>query len=197
MPVPSSSETKSARTIRGDDAVRALDVRVQRLVPETIERTTGKRSGDDWVVRQHRVLQCLGKNESLAVVVDDDVRRVRGDGQSLVRHECPRRRRPSDRGRPGERRVRGVDSEQDVHARILDELVALGRLVVGEGRAAARAIPRDAVILIQQPALVELLQRPPDALDVLGVHRPVRVGQVDPEAEPFGEPFEVIDVAED
>src|SRR5918995_7280217 len=44
---------------------------------------------------------------------------------------------------------------------------------------------------------MELLQRPPDALDVLGVHRPVRIGHVDPEAEPFGEPFEVVDIAED
>ena len=42
---------------------------------------------------------------------------------------------------------------------------------------------------------MELLQRPPDRLDVRRGHRPVGVGHVDPEADALGEPLELADVA--
>ena len=39
---------------------------------------------------------------------------------------------------------------------------------------------------------MQLLQRPPHGLDVLGVHRPVRVVEVDPHADPLGQPLPVV-----
>ena len=42
---------------------------------------------------------------------------------------------------------------------------------------------------------MQLLQRPPDRLDVLGVHRPVGLGHVDPETDPIRQPFELAHVA--
>src|SRR3712207_8050522 len=49
--------------------------------------------------------------------------------------------------------------------------------------AAARAVRRDAVVLDEQALAVHLLERPPDALDVGRVHRPVGRGHVDPRSE--------------
>ena len=43
---------------------------------------------------------------------------------------------------------------------------------------------------------MDRLQRPPDRLDVVGVERPVGVVEVDPEADPLGQPVPVLDVAE-
>ncbi len=44
---------------------------------------------------------------------------------------------------------------------------------------------------------MQALQRPPHRLDVLGVHRPVRVVEVDPEPDPLGQARPVVDVARD
>ena len=43
---------------------------------------------------------------------------------------------------------------------------------------------------------MDRLQRPPDRLDVVGVERPVGVVEVDPEADPLGQPVPLLDVAE-
>src|SRR5262245_19732048 len=80
-------------------------------------------------------------------------------------------------------------------ARVLDLRVAGGDLGIRERRAAPGAVGGDAVGLEEQAAAVEELERPPDALDVLGVHRPVRVVGVDPEAEALGLAFEFVHVA--
>ena len=53
------------------------------------------------------------------------------------------------------------------------------------------------MVLDEQPALVDLLERPPHALDVLGVHRPVGLVGVDPVAHALGHLLELVDVAED
>ena len=101
-----------------------------------------------------------------------------------------------DRARIGEPGIApAARAEPDEHARVLDRLVAHGDLGVGERGAAPRAVRRDLVGLDEQAAHVQLLQRPPDRLDVLGVHRPVGVGHVDPEADPIRQPLELADVA--
>ena len=68
--------------------------------------------------------------------------------------------------------------------------------MVGQRSAAARAVRGDPVVLDEQPLVEDLLQRPPDALHVRGVHRAVRVVGVDPVAHPVGHLLEEIDVAE-
>ena len=104
---------------------------------------------------------------------------VGGDGR--VGHQRPRGRRPhQQRGLAGERA--GGQREADVDRRVDDRLVALRQLVVGQAGAAARAPGGDAVVLDQQALVEDLLERPPDGLDVLGVHGPVGVVQVDPVA---------------
>ena len=88
----------------------------------------------------------------------------------------------------------GGQREADVDRRVDDRLVALRQLVVGQAGAAARAVRRDAVVLDQQALVEDLLERPPDGLDVLRVHRPVGVVQVDPVAHPLGQLVERVDV---
>src|SRR3712207_9387816 len=53
------------------------------------------------------------------------------------------------------------------------------------------------VVLDEQPLVEDLLERPPDALDVVRVHRPVGGGHVDPVAHPAGEVAERVDVPHD
>ena len=136
-------------------------------------------------------------DQPLAVPFHHHVGRVGVDGEALVRRERPRRRRPDqercadeDVGREASR-----TREPHEHARVLDRPVAHRDLGVRERGPAPGAVRGDLVGLDQQPALVQLLERPPHRLDVLGVHRPVGVGHVDPEADPLGEPFELVDVA--
>ena len=76
-------------------------------------------------------------------------------------------------------------------------LVALRDLVRGERGAAARAVGDDLVALVEPPVVPDLAQRPPDRLDVVVVQRHVGVVEVDPEADPLGQPVPVLDVAED
>ena len=66
----------------------------------------------------------------------------------------------------------------------------------GERRAAARAVGDDLVALVQPPVVPDLAQRPPDRLDVVVGERHVGVVEVDPEADPLGQPVPVLDVAE-
>jgi hypothetical protein len=75
--------------------------------------------------------------------------------------------------------------------------VPLRDLGVGQGGAAARAVRRDLVVLFEQAARVQLLERPPHGLDVARRHRPVRVGHVDPEPDALGQTLELADVALD
>ena len=58
------------------------------------------------------------------------------------------------------------------------------------------AVRHDLVALVQQPLLPDLLQRPPDGLDVVVVEREVRLVGVDPEGDPLGQPRPLVDVLE-
>ena len=95
--------------------------------------------------------------------------------------------------RPGVRA--GREGHPHVDRRVGDGLVALGELVVGERRPVAGAVRRDPVVLDEQAALVDLLERPPDRLDVLRVHRAVGLAHVDPAAHPIGHLLPQVDVA--
>ena len=51
--------------------------------------------------------------------------------------------------------------------------------------------------LVEAAVVPDPPQRPPDRLDVVVVHRHVGVVEIEPEADPLGEPVPVLDVAED
>ena len=135
-------------------------------------------------------------------------------GDHVAVRRCARRRgrarRPARRWRAASRasssrrgscrrpqRAGAVDDrEGDVDARVLDVLVALGDLVRGQRGAAARAVGDDLVALVEQVALPQRLQRPPDRLDVLRLERAVGLVDVDPVADPLGQPVPVLEVLE-
>lgn len=138
--------------------------------------------------------QRLRDDQLLLAVRGDDVgdvgvRRDRGVGD-----QRPRGRGPDDQCGLAGQRSRG-QREADVDGRVDDRLVALGQLVVGQAGAAAGAPGGDAVVLDQQALVEDLLQRPPDGLDVLRVHRAVRVLEVGPVAHAGRELFEGVGVA--
>ena len=91
----------------------------------------------------------------------------------------------------------GGDREAHVDRRVDDVLVALRDLVAREGRAAARAVGRDAVALVEEALVPHLADDPPDRLDVLVRQRPVRVLGVDPDSGSLGERGPVLDIARD
>ena len=57
----------------------------------------------------------------------------------------------------------------------------------GQRRAALGAVGHDLVVLVEQPGVPDLAQRPPHRLDVVVVQRAVGVVQVQPEADALGE----------
>ena len=125
------------------------------------------------------------------------VRQVGIDRHGRVRDERPRRRRPHDqRVALAEVARRPGDREADVDRRVLDVLVALRDLVRGERRAAAGAVRDDLVALVEEVAVPQRLERPPDRFDVVGVERVVRLVEVDPVADPLGQRAPVLEVLE-
>ena len=86
--------------------------------------------------------------------------------------------------------------KRDVDRRVLDVLVALRDLVRGQRGAAARAVGDDLVALVEQAAVPQLRERPPHRLDVGVVERAVRVLEVDPVADPLGQPRPVVEELE-
>ena len=74
--------------------------------------------------------------------------------------------------------------------------VALPDLAAGKGRAALGPPPDDLVSLVEQAALEECLQGPPDALHITLVEGDVGLVEMDPETEPFGQFFPLLHVAE-
>jgi hypothetical protein len=139
----------------------------------------------------------LGHHQPVAVRLDERVGQLRVDGQRHVRDEGPRRGRPGqERGSPLRERSRRR-REPHVHARVGHRRVPLRHLVVGEARAAPGAVGDRLEVLEQQALLVQALDRPPHGLDVLGRHREVGVGEVDPEAETLRHPLPVLHVAGD
>jgi hypothetical protein len=84
----------------------------------------------------------------------------------------------------------------DVDTRVLDILVALGDLVARERGAVPRAVRDDLEAFVEQVLVPQPAQRPPDRLDVVGVQRPVGLLEVDPVADPLGQPVPVLEELE-
>jgi hypothetical protein len=151
-------------------------------------------------VRAHRLLDQLGRDHQLprdavALGLDQDVRDPRPDHDRDVGDQRPRLGGPDQQLGPllGQRPRGG--RQRDVGGEVLDVLVAHGHLGVRQRGLAAGAVRDDLVVLDQQAALVQLGQRPPHRLDVGGVHGPVCLAGVDPEADPVGQVLEGVDVA--
>ena len=126
----------------------------------------------------------------------DDVTHLGMHRDGGVRDEGPRGGRPHQQLGATGQWARG-HREADEDRRVAVVLVALGQLVVGQGRATPRAVRCDAVVLAEQTLVPDPLEAPPHRLDVGRVHRPVRLVHVDPVAHSLGELAEGVDVAGD
>ena len=141
---------------------------------------------------KHALEQRLGDYQALVAEPCPHVRHIRVHRQGGVRQQGPRRGGPAEEGHPG----LVAQREAHVHGRVHDVAVAQRHLVRGQRRAAARAVGHDLVALVEQVLLPDLLERPPDRLDVLVVVGHIGVVHVDPEADPLGEPGELVHVLE-
>ena len=196
-PVPSSALTKSAGTTvwpLGPNSSVEMK-RERRLVAGAEHVAAVEAIGDLHALPEHRLGTRLGDHVAVLGAHVGEIGRHRQGGVG--------EQRPG-RGGPGQDLVAGPqgagavdDREGDVDARILDVLVTLGDLVRGQRGAAARAVGDDPVTLVEQVAVPQRLQRPPDRLDVVVVERPVRVLDVDPVADPLGQPVPVLEELED
>ena len=182
--------------VRGDHGVRVLHVGVRRLVAGPHECGAVEAVRLDPIVPEDDAGPWRRDDETLAVAFVHRVPTGRQHRRALVRRQRPGRRRPHDeRGADVIGVARLDDREPQEHARVLHLLVSLGDLGVGQRRAAPRAVGGDLVVLDEQPALVQPLERPPDRLDVGRGHRPVGVRHVDPESDPVRQALELTDVA--
>ena len=151
-----------------------------------ISTSVGPEHGPDEVLGEHQVRSPPWR--------DADVGDGPLDGDRGVRRQRPRRRRPDQQVGAGPRAVGQREPHVDRGVDVV--LVALGHLVVRERRLVARAVGRDAVVLDEQALAVDLLERPPDALDVARGHRQVGLVEVDPVAHALGHRGEGADVLE-
>src|SRR5688500_10076075 len=76
---------------------------------------------------------------------------------------------------------------QEIDRRIAYVFVTLRNFMRAERGAAARAIRHALVAAIDQLFVRELLEDPPDTLDVIRAERDVRLGIIQPIADPLGE----------
>ncbi len=148
--------------------------------------------------------QLSRKDQPLAglLVVHDPVFEILVDGRERVADERPRRRRPDEQTRflsdacllcP----LVHDDRKADEDARVVHLAVALADFAGRESRAALCPPPDDLVALVEQAAVEEGLERPPDALDVALVIGDVGLVEVDPEAEAAGERLPLLCIAKD
>ena len=130
----------------------------------------------------------LADEVALSTALVDRVGDRRPDRQREVRRQRPRRRRPRERAQRARGRTRAVgdrverDRDGDRRVDALAVGVVLARLEVRERRLAFPAVREDALALVDQPAVVERLEGPDDALHVGGVHRLVIVVEIHPTA---------------
>ncbi len=157
---------------------------------------------DDLGVRPHRrTEQRLGHQHQLVGTSagrgpGDHIGDVGMHGNRGVGHQRPRGRRPDEQADTRLAERAGGHRETDVDRGVDHVGVTLGDLVVGQGCLVPRAVGGDAMVLDKQPLVKDLLQGPPDALDVGGVHGAVGVVQITPVAHALGHPGEVRDMAQ-
>ena len=142
------------------------------------------------------------------LVLDDCVVGVGVDGQGRVAGQGPGGRGPGENGgRKGGPANEGagriaivvvlqVYPELHEYGHVLRfVVVALGHLVVAQGRDAAGAVPDRPIGLVDQVPVPELLQDPPHRLDIRVFEGDVGVLHVDPEADAVGERLPLFHVA--
>ena len=178
-------------------AVAALavvrEVREGRLVAQAEQGRAGHGLLDLGLLAENPLDERLGEDQPVVAEPRAGVGDVRVDGDRGVRHERPGHRRP------GEQRDARVVPQRELHVHrgVERVAVALRHLVARQRGPAARAVGHDPVALGQEPLVEDLLQRPPDRLDVVVRERVVRVVGVDPEADPRGQLVPLVDVAQD
>ena len=136
----------------------------------------------------------LGEDVALAVFrFHGDVRDVRSDRDAQVRRQRP------GRGGPGEDPLAGLQLELDGDGRVGPvgvDVVVHPQLVVGQRGLAPPAVREHLEALVDQALLVQLLERPHDALHVGEVERLVVVVEVDPAGLPGDVLLPLLGVAE-
>jgi len=189
-----------ADEIAGDGvAVVLIDrqERIQRLVvpsQQIAALDAAQQFGVRQVIAEHRLQPRLGQPQLVVVMLHQDVVDLLTDRHRHVAGQCPRG------GGPHQEIGAGLipQRELDVDAGVLGAfLVTLGQLVAAQWRAATRAVRHDLVTLIDQPAIPELLQDPPERLDVVVGQRAVSRGQVHPVADALRHPLPIFHVVED
>ena len=153
---------------------------VQRLIFLPLQRGARELIQEfDFLPREHLFHQGLRHVIAVPVHADPAVG-VRGiDAQRQVARQRPGRRGPGQQVGV----LLPLRQEADEGRGLLHVLVSLGHLVAGQGRAAAGAVGHDLVALIQQALLMDLLQAPPFALDVVVVVGDVGMLHVRPVAD--------------
>jgi hypothetical protein len=183
--------------VAGEHGVALLavvgDVGKGRLVAQAEQVGAREALLDLGLLPEHALDERLGQDQPLVAEPGAHVGHVRVHRDGGVRHERPRHRRPGEQGH-----VRLVqEREAHEHARVDHVAVAERHLVRRQRGAVAGAVGNDLVALHQQTLLPDLLERPPDRLHVVVAEREVGVVGVDPEADPLGQPAELVDVAQD
>ena len=195
-------QVDETRAFVGLHEVRGHDPRATVVDGQQIERSA--------IAPAHQVLPCPGlghlrlrpssdrgrrSHHEVAAAIgrgDAHVADVGANGDGHVRNERPRRRGPHH-----EVDLAIDDGEAHEHRRI-DHLVVdvrLAELVRRQGGAAAGAVGRDPMALVEQSGVPELPHEPPDRLDVVVAHRPIGVLGVEPDAGPVGQRDPVLHVA--
>ena len=200
-----------ARAVVGGDEVRqqhgvpalaplaAGQERERRLVAHAVQRGAGEAFEDLHTLAEHALDERLREHDRRLqdARLHAHVRELGVDGDRRVRDQGPGRRGPD------EQLVAALDRpavlghrHPHVERRVDDVLVAERHLVARQRRAAARAVGDDLVALVEQALVGDLLQRPPDRLDVRRVQRPVRAVEIDPEADALRQRLPVLEELE-
>ena len=152
------------------------------------------------LLAEHAPDERLGNNHHRVVAgnLRADVRQLRINCDGSVGDQSPWRRCPDDQLVAGLQRSLCFDQwEADEDAGVDHILVALGDLMRGERGATARAVRDNLVALVKHLLVPDLLQRPPNRLDVAGVERAVGVIKIDPKADPLGQPIPLVEEGKD
>ena len=80
----------------------------------------------------------------------------------------------------------------DIDRLILYLLLPLGDLVARQRRAAPRAPGQDFVIFVEQAALLDLGQNPPDSFDVKILISNISIFLIQPKTDPIGKPLPLL-----